>query len=245
VSLQNIRGELEETEIEAWRKLIRVLTHEIMNSITPISSLASTVNDLVRRPPSATEGTGSSEPETRIDVIQALETIQKRSEGLLHFVDAYRNLTLIPRPKFRLIRLDELLGRVRRLMDASIREHGIGFEIRVEPETLEIAADPELLEQVLINLLVNARQAVEGRPGARIAVTARLDARGRVLIQVTDNGPGIAPENLEQIFVPFFSTKENGSGIGLSLSRQIMRLHDGTISVHSKPGEDTVFTLRF
>jgi two-component system nitrogen regulation sensor histidine kinase NtrY len=245
VSLQNIRSEIESTEIEAWQKLIRVLTHEIMNSITPISSLASTINGLIREMGMSLSGADKADSEQIEDIIRALQTIQKRSDGLLHFVDAYRNLTLLPAPKFQIFALRELLARAAKIMEANIKNKNIRFELTIEPETLELIADPELIEQVLINLQLNALQAVEGQPEAGIRLSARLDSRGRVLVQVSDNGPGIPEENLEKIFIPFFSTKEGGSGIGLSLSRQIMRLHNGTISVSSRPGEETVFTLRF
>ncbi len=245
VSLQNIRSEIESTEIEAWQKLIRVLTHEIMNSITPISSLASTINGLISEMGMGLSRTDKADSEQIEDIIRALQTIQKRSEGLLHFVDAYRNLTLLPTPKFQIFPLRDLLARAAKIMEANIKDKNIRFELTIEPETLELIADPELIEQVLINLQLNALQAVEGQAEARIRLSARLDSRGRVLVQVSDNGPGILEENLEKIFIPFFSTKEGGSGIGLSLSRQIMRLHNGTISVSSRPGEETVFTLRF
>jgi two-component system nitrogen regulation sensor histidine kinase NtrY len=245
VSLQNIRSEIESTEIEAWQKLIRVLTHEIMNSITPISSLASTINGLIKEMGMGLSRADKADSEQIEDIIQALQTIQKRSDGLLHFVDAYRNLTLLPAPKFQIFPLRDLLARVARIMEANIKDKNIRFELTIEPETLELIADPELIEQVLINLQLNALQAVEGQAEARIRLSARLDSRGRVLVQVSDNGPGMPEENLEKIFIPFFSTKEGGSGIGLSLSRQIMRLHNGTISVSSRPGEETVFTLRF
>jgi signal transduction histidine kinase len=244
VSLQNIHRELEEKEMEAWQKLIRVMTHEIMNSVTPISTLASTIHALVRDPEGA-EGEGSEEPETNRDIRLAAQTIEKRSRGLLHFVDAFRSLTLVPKPAPSLFSLKDLLARVGRLMTAHMAEKNIVFSIQVEPEGLELAADPELIEQVLINLLLNARQAVEGRPGADIRVKAFLNERGRIIVQVIDNGPGIPPENIEKVFIPFFSTKTGGSGIGLSLSRQIMRLHKGTIHVHSEPGVQTIFTLTF
>jgi signal transduction histidine kinase len=139
----------------------------------------------------------------------------------------------------------ELFIRVEKLMQANIKEKGIRLKINVDPKTLELTADPELIEQVLINLLLNALQAVGGQKKARIDLISHLDGRGRILIQVTDNGPGIDEENLEKIFIPFFSTKEKGSGIGLSLSRQIMRLHHGSITVQSEPKKNTIFTLRF
>jgi nitrogen fixation/metabolism regulation signal transduction histidine kinase len=245
VSLQNIQSELEETEIEAWQRLIRVLTHEIMNSITPISSLASTINQLIQESLGGLNLPEGSDSEMMDDIQQALQTIQKRSQGLMHFVDAYRNYSLTPKPNYSIFPVRELFTRVEKLMHANIADRSIFFQSRVEPENLELTADLELIEQVLINLLLNALQSVEKKEGGRIDLQARLDAQGRILVQVKDNGPGIQEENLDKIFIPFFSTKEGGSGIGLSLSRQIMRQHKGTISVHSDPEQKTMFTLRF
>ncbi len=245
VSIQNIHSELEEREIEAWQKLIRVITHEIMNSITPIASLASTINELVRESWDIRKASEKIDTESLTDIHDAAQTIQKRSQGLLHFVDAYRNLTLIQKPSFQIFPVKELIARVEKLMQANIKKKAIQFHANVEPRSLELAADPELIEQVLINLLLNALHAVEGQKEARINLDAKLDGRGRIIIQVRDNGRGITKENLEKIFIPFFSTKEGGSGIGLSLSRQIMRLHHGSIGAHSDPGVETVFTLRF
>lgn len=245
VSLQNIHRELEEKEMEAWQKLIRVITHEIMNSVTPISTLASTVKDLTADPASGRAPAAGEDDEVRRDIRQAALTIEKRSQGLLHFVDAFRSLTLLPRPKPRVFLLRELMDRVGRLMKANMDGKHIRFSIEVEPEGLELEADPELVEQVLINLLLNALQAVEGRKAPEIWMKGSLNERGRVLVQVIDNGPGIPPETLDKIFIPFFTTKRGGSGIGLSLSRQIMRLHHGMIHVHSAPGGPTVFTLTF
>lgn len=236
VSLQNIQSELEETEIEAWQKLIRVLTHEIMNSVTPISSLASTINGLVK---------DNMVSESLTDIKDAAQTIKKRSQGLMHFVDAYRNLTLIKKPNFKIFQIKDLFSRVEKLMNTDFQEKEIRFDVKVEPRTLELTADNELIEQVLINLLLNAQQAVTGRKNAAVRLEARLDKRGKIVIEVKDNGPGIPKDNLEKIFIPFFSTKEGGSGIGLSLSRQIMRLHNGSIGVHSKPGSETSIILNF
>lgn len=245
VSIQNIHSELEEKEMEAWQKLIRVLTHEIMNSITPIASLTSTISNLVREAYGKKVKIKKLDSEVLQDIQQALQTIQKRSQGLLHFVDAYRNLTLIPKPNFQIFPVQELFHRIRKLMQVNIEKNSIRFKLNVDPETLELTADPELVEQVLINLMLNAFQAVEGRKGAQIELKALLDGRGRIVIQVVDNGPGITKENIEKVFIPFFSTKEGGSGIGLSLSRQILRLHNASIGVHSEPNVQTVFTLRF
>jgi two-component system nitrogen regulation sensor histidine kinase NtrY len=239
-SVQNIQSELEEQEMEAWQKLIRVLTHEIMNSITPISSLASTVRGLIPE-----KGSGEYEFEALSDVHLALETIQSRSQGLLHFVETYRELTRIPKPDFRIFPVFELFSHIGQLMKADLDEKNIEFQSAIAPETLELMADPDLVEQVLINLLRNAAQALNGRENGRIDLTAQLDRRGRVVIRVRDNGPGILADVQERIFIPFFTTKRDGSGIGLSLSRQIMRVHRGTISVQSKLNEETVFTLRF
>ncbi|MFQ5639019.1 MAG: PAS domain-containing sensor histidine kinase [bacterium] len=243
VSLQNIQGELEEKELEAWQNLIRVLTHEIMNSVTPIASLASTVNDMLNsQDETAVVPVG---PEVKSDIFGAMQTIKKRSDGLLHFVDAYRNLARIPVPNFEIFSIAELFQRVEQLMSPEMTKHDIDFQSRVTPETLELTADPELVEQILINILKNAIQAVRTHQGSRIDLFSKIDERGRIIIQVTDNGPGIPDELLEKIFIPFFTTKKDGSGIGLSLSRQIMRLHRGAINVFSEPREKTVFTLRF
>jgi two-component system nitrogen regulation sensor histidine kinase NtrY len=248
VSIQNIQSELEEKEIESWQKLIRVLTHEIMNSITPIASLASTIDDLIEesaRPDRLAEAEEAARREALSDIHHAARTIQKRSQGLLQFVDAYRNLTLIPQPRPETFPIAELFERVEKLMIPQFGEKVRGFRASVEPEDLKLYADPALIEQVLINLLLNAAQAISGRDDASISLSAYQDGQARILIEVRDNGPGIAAENIDKIFIPFFSTKEGGAGIGLSFSRQVMHLHRGSISVHSRPGEETVFTLRF
>ncbi|NUM79323.1 GHKL domain-containing protein [bacterium] len=245
VSLQNIQSELEEKEMEAWQNLIRVLTHEIMNSVTPISSLASTVNDLVSRSFNRVNTGEKVDQDSMQDIHGALGTIQKRSEGLIHFVEAYRNLTKIPAPNFRIFAVNELFHRAEQLLRPKLTENKIQFQSIIEPPTLELTADLELVEQVLINLLINAIQATQKQLKRQIKLTARLDERGHVLIQVADNGPGIIDEAMDKIFIPFFTTKEDGSGIGLALSRQVMRLHRGTIGVQSRPNIETVFTLRF
>lgn len=243
-SIQNIQNELEEKEMEAWQKLIRVLTHEIMNSMTPVTSLASTANDLLDGLVKD-ESAAPEKNETVKDIRSALQTIQSRSQGLMHFVEAYRNLTRIPTPHFKILPISELFGRIEKLMHQQAVSKGIHFSVSVEPESLEVTADPELIEQVLINLLLNAIQALENKTVARIELTAELDENGRVVMKVRDNGPGISDEAIDKIFIPFFTTKPEGTGIGLSLSRQIMRLHRGSLSVTSKPKAETVFTLRF
>jgi nitrogen fixation/metabolism regulation signal transduction histidine kinase len=247
VSLQNIRSELEEREMEAWQKMIRILTHEIMNSITPISSLTATVKDLVGTLGTGASGTRSrpADAEIMIDITAALKTIQKRSQGLQHFVSAYRNLTLIPKPKFEIFSIREMFGRIEKLMQSKMSKSSIRFIADVDPESLELTADPELVEQVLINLLNNAIDAVNRSSRPAIEMKARIGANGNPQIQIIDNGSGIIKEAREKLFVPFFTTKKKGSGIGLSLSRQIMRLHNGTIRVESESGQGSTFYLHF
>ncbi len=251
VSLQNIQSELQEKEMEAWQTLIRVLTHEIMNSMTPITSMAATVIDLLsplqEKEELISRGVESFDWETIGDISSALQTIHKRSQGLTEFVSAYRNLTLIPKPKFSLFPIEGLFSRVEQLMGVKFRESGVPLCWSVEPRSLELTADPALMEQVLINLLLNAVDAFRngGRGVPRVEMAAGLDEIGRVVIRVEDNGQGIVREALAKVFIPFFTTKKTGSGIGLSLSRQIMKLHNGSISVHSVPDKETVFTLKF
>lgn len=243
-SVQDIRSELEDKEMEAWQRLTRVLTHEIMNSIAPIASLANRLME--ESEASANEAVGnhlSSEPERR--KLRAAEAIHKRSEALLSFVDSFRSFTKLPQPELEMVAAEKLLHRVRRLLSAQIEERELSCEVDVTPSHLKLTADPQLIEQVLINLLLNAIQAVEGQPDARIDLRASIDRQSRPVIVVADNGPGIPEDVQKKIFVPFFTTKEDGSGIGLSLARQIMRLHGGTLTMRSEPGRGATFTLRF
>jgi nitrogen fixation/metabolism regulation signal transduction histidine kinase len=246
VSLQNIQEELEEKEMEAWQNLIRVLTHEIMNSITPISSMSSTLLGMIEKDgekdAKSQEGMESEELD---DMADALTAIHRRSQGLMNFVSTYRNMTLIPKPKFRLLMVKELFGRVEKLMSHKMTDGNIAFEWTVSPETLELTADPDLMEQVMINLLLNAVSAVDGIKNPRITLSAMMSQEGGVVITVEDNGVGIEAEALEKMFIPFFTTKKQGSGIGLSLSRQILRLHHATIRAKSKPNEGAVFNIKF
>jgi two-component system, NtrC family, nitrogen regulation sensor histidine kinase NtrY len=246
VTIKDIQNVLEEQETEAWQKLIRVLTHEIMNSITPIASLSSTL-DLMLKGMVAEEQDAdlTIDKESVSEIQEALQTINKRSTGLLHFVNTYRNLTRIPKPNFKLCMVRELFVNIEKLMDEEMRRCGYEFIVHVEPENLEFTADDQLIEQVLINLLKNSVHALNGRPNGKIQLLGFLNKRGRVTLQVIDNGTGILKDVLDKIFIPFFTTKPSGSGIGLSLSKQIMRLHNGTISAHSEPEVETVFTMTF
>jgi two-component system, NtrC family, nitrogen regulation sensor histidine kinase NtrY len=244
ISIQNIQSELDEKELEAWQNLIRVLTHEIMNSITPISSLASTATKILehvskdlQKLPNLDESIG--------DVTQAMETVESRSRGLLKFVESYRELTRVPQPEFTILPVQDLFHHVVPLMQTKFFDAGVRFKHKIEPATLEITADGTLIEQVLINLLQNALDWTRTKPEGEVVLSATMGYLGRPTIQVIDNGCGIQKEALEKIFIPFFTTKPKGSGIGLSLSRQIMHLHHGSISVVSEPDRSTVFTLRF
>jgi nitrogen fixation/metabolism regulation signal transduction histidine kinase len=246
VTIKDIQNVLEEQETEAWQKLIRVLTHEIMNSITPIASLSSTLDLMLK----GMVGENNMEDlkvdrETVGEIQEALQTINKRSTGLLHFVNTYRNLTRIPKPDFKLCSVKELFGNIVGLMEDEIKRNNIEFVVAVEPESLEFTADDKLIEQVLINLIKNAIHALNGQQEAKIQLLAFMNKRGRITLQVIDNGPGILKDVLDKIFIPFFTTKPSGSGIGLSLSKQILRLHNATITAHSEPGVETVFTMTF
>jgi nitrogen fixation/metabolism regulation signal transduction histidine kinase len=246
VSIQNIQEELEEKEMEAWQNLIRVLTHEIMNSITPISSMSSTLLDtLVKDEKYESDIRDDIDPEELEEMADALKAIHRRSEGLMNFVSTYRNMTLIPKPKFKLLLVTDFLKRVEKLVHHKLSDNNISFRWSVEPKSLEITADPDLMEQVMINILLNAISAVTGRENPSILLSAIMGKDGKVIISVEDNGIGIVEEALEKIFIPFFTTKKQGSGIGLSLSRQILRLHNATIRAQSTPNEGSAFTLRF
>jgi len=241
VSLQNIHGELEEQELISWQKLIRVLTHEIMNSVTPIASLATTMENMLQED----EPISESEQE---DIKMALKTINRRSEALLKFTETYRNLTRIPLPTFETVDAREMLRRVEMLFSPVFTEKKIDFKIVLPERPVLVEADPGLIEQVLINLVKNAIEAVTGEQNHEspeiILRLERLSNQSPV-IRIVDNGPGINDEKLGKIFMPFFTTKKEGSGIGLSLSRQIMQMHKGSLVVLSEPDEGTVFTLRF
>ncbi len=244
-TIKNIQNVLEEQETEAWQKLIRVLTHEIMNSITPIASLSATLENILKPYIREEENTDELDAEIIGEIHQALQTINKRSTGLLHFVNTYRNLTRIPKPSFRVVKVSELFDNIERLLEKDLKEAKIEVKSKVEPKGLEISMDDQLIEQVLINLLKNSIHALDGRENSQVVLRAFFNKRGRPTIQVTDNGVGILKEVLDKIFIPFFTTKPSGSGIGLSLSRQILRLHGGTITAQSEPEKETTFTLTF
>jgi nitrogen fixation/metabolism regulation signal transduction histidine kinase len=243
ISMNNIQSELEEKEMEAWQNLVRVLTHEIMNSVTPISSLAGIVqeeiDDHIKNPGKEFKG------EELEDMHLSVQTISRRSEGLIRFVREFKNLTQIPKPKLAEVPMKPLLEELALLHKKELSDNRICITVGVSPEDLFVTADKNMIEQVLINLIKNAMQAFDEQENRSIELSGYLDEKSRPVISVRDNGNGIDPEALERIFIPFFSTKKTGSGIGLSLSKQIMRQHEGRINVRSKPGEGTEFLLRF
>jgi len=244
ISMSNIQSELEEKEMEAWQNLVRVLTHEIMNSVTPISSLAGVVEeDLKHRIETGPEAI--LKKDELLDMHLSVQTIAKRSAGLIHFVREFRNLTHIPKPKLATVEVKGLLDEMATLHKKELADAAISCVVSVVPESLKISADKHMIEQVLVNLIKNAIQAFDEQVTKIITLSGYANEKGDAVISVKDNGPGIDPEALEKIFIPFFSTKKTGSGIGLSLSRQIMRQHEGSITVRSTVGEGTEFFLRF
>ena len=228
-SIENLSGELTARESSAWRSLIRVLTHEIMNTLTPVASLAQTCSSML----DATEATN--------DIREAIETIGRRSEGLIHFVERYRELLQVPKPEPEEVPVLNAFNGVVALLRGELET--VDLTINVHPDTLHVRADRALLDQVLINLVRNAAQALHAVERKKLTLSGKLDY-GRVLIQVIDNGPGIPEALKDQIFIPFFTTKRDGSGIGLSLSRQIMTAHGGEIAAMSD-GDSTVMSLLF
>jgi two-component system nitrogen regulation sensor histidine kinase NtrY len=243
VSFQNITNELDKKELDSWQRLIRVLTHEIMNSISPITSLTKVISGYFKKED------GNQAPLEKIDrrivskALSGLNTIEETGKGLLDFVDKYRSLTSLPKPYVSKFTIDNLFGKCKLLMESDIPKN-IKIITRVYPEDITIVADYGQVEQILINLIKNSIEALSDKKNGTIHLKAFYADDG-TLIQVEDNGIGISGDIIEDIFVPFFTTKENGSGIGLSLSKQIMQNHDGTISVNSAPDKGSEFTLKF
>jgi len=235
IAFQNINEAMDETESKAWQKLLSVLTHEIMNSIAPISSLAGTMNQRLNKLPDS---------EDIEDIRVGTATIQRRSEGLLKFAESYRSLNKIERPDIRMESIASMFENLYQLMEPTLIQKGIEMDIILKDPKIKIALDRNLIEQALINLVLNAIEAVKNSDSPKIELIARLE-QGRPQIKVKDNGPGMSPEVLESIFVPFFTTRKNGSGIGLTLSKQIMHLHKGSVQVSSAEGAGSVFSLLF
>ncbi len=244
LSIQDIKNELDEKELESWMKLIRVLMHEIMNSITPITSLSESLLHIY------STGGHPVLPEqmntkTIATTLQGLNVIKDQGKGLMSFVESYRKLTRVPEPDKKLFKVADLISRVQILYNSLEKSERIKLSFSLKDPDLEIFADQNLISQVLINLVKNALEANENNPHGEILIEAGLNNSKQPDICVIDNGPGISEENLDEIFVPFFTTRQNGSGIGLSISKQIMRVHGGNLNVKSQPNKETVFCLSF
>ncbi len=246
ISIQNIQSELEEKEMEAWQNLIRVLTHEIMNSVTPISSLAATVESELDEFLKAESDVAEIENEQIEDFYLSVKTIHNRSESLIKFVSDFRNMTRIKLPTLGEVQVADILQHVTMLLKPDFEKHNISLNVSIKSD-LTIVIDKEQIEQVIINVMKNAIQALaaDDKTQRSLTITAMNNDSGGAFISIADNGVGIEEEALKKIFIPFFTTKKNGSGIGLSLSKQIMRNHGGTISARSQIGEGTEFLLKF
>lgn len=242
LSLQNIKTEIDQSEVDAWQKLIRVLTHEIMNSVSPIKLLSGSLIEMFEEN-NKIKTIDEINNTTIENSVLGLKTIRKRSDGLSNFVETYKSLTQVPKPHFTELKVCNLIDHIDTLLKNDLNQKGIEFTKKCDLETT-INADEKLLEQVLINLIKNSSDALLHTTSPNIKLMVE-NINDQVLIKVVDNGPGISNEVMENIFIPFFTTKEKGSGIGLSLSRQIMHLHGGNISVKSEPNIETIFTLKF
>ena len=241
VAFQNVSEALDETESKAWQKLLNVMTHEIMNSVAPISSLADTLKNRLQSPEIANSPVSSQLEDLELGI----DTIKRRSEGLLKFTESYRSLNKITKLDLSKILLRNLFENMNSLMRPTLEKKHIELEIILRDPTLAIEADLNLIEQVLINLTVNAIEAVKDRENPRITLSAEIQSNQKTLVKVADNGMGMPPELIEKIFIPFFSTRKAGSGIGLSLCKQIMLLHKGNIQVQSTKGIGSAFILQF
>jgi len=244
LSLQDIQRELDATELSAWQDMVRVLSHEIGNSITPIASLAKTADDMVidlRRE----LGRESELGDLVSDIHDAIDTITRRSEGLMRFVVSYRQLTHLPPPQKHQIALTAYFRRLERLLATDWKDRGVTLHLGQPPEGLTVAADESLLDQAIINIVSNAADAATAAENPQVWLDARLSERGRPIIEIGDNGAGIDDELAEKIFLPFFTTKAKGSGVGLSLARQVMLMHKGAITARPRPGGGALFQLSF
>jgi nitrogen fixation/metabolism regulation signal transduction histidine kinase len=240
VAIQDIKNEMETKELESWIKLIRVLTHEIMNSVAPITSLSQTILGYYN-------ASGENLPSEKVigNTVKGLKVINERSAGLISFVETYRKLTRIPPPDKKPVSLEQLFESTITLVNTDSASKTITISREVSPPDIEIFADKKQISQVLINLVKNSMEALKTNSEGKIMLKGEVIENGRVRVTVTDSGPGIPRDLMDKIFIPFFTTKESGSGIGLSLSRQIMLLHGGSLKMISEPGKQTVAVLEF
>jgi len=244
LSVQDINQELDERELDSWLKLIRVLTHEIMNSIAPVTSLSENLGSYFVRegePIAADQVTDKMIQTT----IRGLRVIQEQGQGLIRFVESYRSLTRLPKPNRKMMFVQEFLEKTVILSKADMLAPDVEIKVEVQDPSIQVMADEKQISQVLLNLIKNSGEAIDGVDNPKICLSCGMNEKEQVFISVADNGQGIPPNLIDEIFVPFFTTRENGSGIGLSISRQIMRLHGGSLRVRSIPEVETVFTMLF
>ena len=244
IAFQDIRSEIEQKEIEAWHNVIRILAHEMLNSFTPVSSLASTIKSMTEGVDGGSINIEELDDEDIRDINMAASTIKKRSDGLLVFVKDYRTISNVPIPKLHLINVKQFLSEIFVLMSSNAKEAEVEIKILPIPANATIRIDRKLIEQVLINLINNSIHALEGVNNPLIKISCIVEQEKTLLI-VSDNGKGIEEKIMNQIFIPFYTTKKNGSGIGLSLSKNIMKKHGGNLLVSSEVGVNTTFTLIF
>lgn len=244
ITFQDIRNEIVQNEIESWRRLIKVLRHEILNSITPISTLTDTIISITQHEDGTDKLTSEFNEEDISDIRESMKSIKSRSKGLIEFVNVYREIDKIPSPKFELISVFDLIKSTKLLFENQLKKQNIEFSILFKNETMQLNADFSLIQQVLINVIKNSIQALEKVNNSTIKIEV-FEKSDQINISVTDNGIGIPANEITKIFVPMYTTKENGSGIGLFLSQQIMQLHQGNILVKSEPNIETSFTLNF
>ncbi len=244
ISLQNIETELTAQELAAWQTVIRIMAHEVSNSLTPISSLAATARSLLSETLAELPPEDAHRP-ALADAEEALEALARRSEGLLHFVQNHRRLTRRLEARIEPLSLSRVFARLQRLLAAELAARQIALTLAVEPLVLEVSADADLLDQALINLMRNAIDALRDQPDGQITLSAQRDSGGHVVIAVADNGPGVPADQREKVFVPFFTTKRQGSGVGLTLVRQIAAAHGASVSIGEGPAGGAMVRVRF
>ncbi len=242
ITIQDIKNELDQKELESWQKLVQILRHEIMNSIGPISSTIDTLNEIITNPSTnKTRELKDLNNEMLLDISSGLRIIKERNIGIQEFIDKFRSLSRIPKPNLKKVNMKDLFSNIELFWNEKLKERNIKFKSNIEGQIQDTHIDKNQIEQVIINLIKNSIEA----ECTEISITASENNFGKIIIELTDNGIGISEELIEEIFLPFFTTKEQGSGIGLSLAQQIMRLHGGSISVQSIPKTGTSFTLIF
>lgn len=245
VSLQNIESELGGAEFDAWRDLVRVLTHEIMNTLTPVASLSQLIRTLATDVQTAIDAKGGEKAAKAVasDIAESATALNARAEALLRFINSYRQLTHLPPPRRTDVQVATLLERLKALQEGD--KAGPGLRVSVSPASLRMSADGDQIEQALINLITNARDAsLASGTSVPVEIEVSLDRSGGIVFQVSDAGPGVPTEVRERMFTPFFSTKAGGSGVGLSLVRQIALAHGGSIEYRPREGRGSVFVLR-